>query len=63
MASDISGCREAVSDEAEGVTTLAFFGGGAFAVVVDVEVGSMSMLGAIVGRSAPQTNCFGVFRF
>ena len=51
MASDISGCREAVSDEAEGVTTLAFFGGGAFAVVV--EVGSMSMLGAIVGRGAP----------
>jgi len=48
MASDISGCREAVSDEAEGVTTLAFFGGGAFAVVV--EVGSMSMLGAIVGK-------------
>jgi hypothetical protein len=27
---------------------LAFFGGGAFAVVDDVEVGSMSMLGAIV---------------
>ena len=62
MASDISGCREAVSDEAEGVTTLAFFGGGAFAVVVDVEVGSMSMLGAIVGRSecASRTNCFGI---
>lgn len=51
MASDISGCREAVSDEAEGVTTLAFFGGGAFAVV---EVGSMSMLGAIAGSEPPQ---------